>query len=92
MYKLNPDIEFEMSHKTNCAYLPQTELENHFRQHSIFHMKIKPNSTTSNRLTSVYLFSLAILALILALSIQISDGAALNSPVGKYKSSHDRGK
>lgn len=90
MYKLSPDIGLEMPHKTNCADLPQTESKNHFRQHSIVHMK--PNNAKSNRLISVYLFSLAILALILALSIQISDGAALNSPVGKYKSSHDRGK
>lgn len=72
-----------MPHKTNCVDLPQAI--------SIVHMKIKPKIITSHQLISVYLFSLATLAIILAVSIQTSNGAALN-PVGKYKSNQDRGK
>lgn len=80
-----------MQHKTSCTDLSQVTVKIHKRQCSIVHMKIKPKITTSKQLISVYLLSLATLAIILAVSIQTSDGAAFN-PVGKYKSSQDRGK
>lgn len=51
------------------------------------------SSLLTHRMISIYLISLASLAIILATSIQPSDGAALNSAVGKYKSARaDRGK
>lgn len=45
------------------------------------------------QLTSIFVVVLVAFVIILASSIQTSDGAALNvNPVGKYKSPRDRGK
>lgn len=69
----------------------QEELSNKDQKKVLLARCTKRISDSNHRMTSIYLLSLATFAIIIASSINLNDGAALN-PVGKYKSPKDRGK
>lgn len=65
--------------------------KNQTREEKVLVTRCTKRITNNNQMTTIYLLSLATFAIILASSINSSDGAALNA-VGKYKSPKDRGK